>query len=130
MIEAVKSWVSKGGSLRTKIKRVQEGLDNGSIKIEVDEERINLENLEQLTEVELYALREKYPAPMKEVAILGTVSVGYFSFCTWLMINYGPQFIKKIVPAHRRNFGSIVVKGTMMAGTACSIYGIAAYGII
>ena len=57
MIEAAKTWLNKGTGLRSKIKQVQQGLDDGSICIEVDESRITLENLEILNEVELYALR-------------------------------------------------------------------------
>jgi hypothetical protein len=89
-----------------------------------------MENLEVLNEVELYALREKNPPPMKEMFVLGTFFVSYFSAGTWLMTKYGRDLIKKIVPAHRRNFGSIVVKGTIIAGTACGLFGILAYGLI
>ena len=38
--------------------------------------------------------------------------------------------IKKIVPAHRRNFGSIVIKGTFIAGSACGLFGALAYGLM
>ncbi len=130
MIEAMTTWLNKGTGLRTKIKRVQMGLDDGSIQIEVDPDRIQFENLEKLNEVELYALREKYKAPVQEMVILGSFSVGYFSVGTWLMMRHGRQLIKSIVPAHRRNFGSIVIKGTMIAGSAVGLYGVLAYGLI
>lgn len=130
MIESAKTWLSKGTGLRSKIKRVQEGLDDGSIQIEVDESRIVFENLEELSEVELYALREKYQPPVKEMVALGSFSVAYFSFTTWLTMKYGRQTIKKMVPAHRRNFGTIVIKGTLLAGSACGFYGLLAYGLM
>lgn len=129
-MEEIQDWLSKGKKASAKLKKIERGISNGEIELDVDESKLTFENRHNLNEVELYALLERNQVPKGPYISLAVFTVSYFSLATYLFIKNGQALIKKLIPKHKMTLGNMVVKGTCIASGGVGLYAVLGLALV
>ena len=78
----------------------------------VDEKKVTYENLDNLNQIELFALLDKHPVPVSRLALLGAASLLYFAGVTYLAVRKGPAYMLKSTEGKSKTLGTMIMTGT------------------
>ena|SRR3990167_1618795 len=89
----------------------------------VDQDKLKMENLDNLNQIETYALLQKYPLPSKKLWLMAGITAGYFGLVTYMAIKKGPAYFGRITKDKNKSLGTMLATGTVVTGKLFLGYG-------
>ena len=86
----------------------------------VDYEKVKIENLDKLNQVELFALLDKHPMPYSTLGMIGAWTVGYFGAFSYVAFKRGPTFMMRATANKPKNLATMILTGTRIT---CQLFG-------